>query len=175
MSRTTAAVLILALAAGCGYSKLAMAAEPEILLKDIKSKDVKVRMKAAEELGEVEGDKATAALCEAALDGNSKVAVASLQSLGKKSPELAKHFTTLVVDSNGKNRIGAIDKIGELADKGKPAVKALIGIAISSIARGDTRGVPGNFAYSAIRAISAIGGCDLSRAPFTRRFAARLG
>jgi hypothetical protein len=112
----------------CGGSS---AADTDGLLKDLKAKDAKVRLKAAESLATAEGGNVAAGLCEAVLDSNAKVSTAALRSLEKVAPDLSKHMATYAVDRIKGNRIAAIEEIGKLGDKGKPAVRALASILLT--------------------------------------------
>ena len=109
-------------------SSASRGAEPEALLNDLKAKDPKTRLKAAEALASGEGNKVIAGLCEAVLDVNAKVSTAALLSLDKVSPDLSKHMTTFYVDRIPQNRLKAIEEIGNMGDKGKPALRALMTI-----------------------------------------------
>lgn len=157
--RLLAPIILLALV--CGVSP---AADVDQLLKDLKDKDAKKRVKAATDLATVtDDDKAATALCEATNDPSSNVSKAALESLSKVRPDLYKHISTIVLDSNHRNRAEAAASLGGLGAKAKPAVRSLAIVAVTNSTftgnvkdSSDIRRV----GYEATKAIVAIGVTD---------------
>lgn len=106
------------------------AADTDALIKDLKAKEAKTRLKAAESLGDVpEDDKVTIALADAMFDTNAGVATAALKSLEKQRPDLYKPLSTMLLDKSSLIRIKAAAELSGLGEKAKPAVRAMTGIA----------------------------------------------
>lgn len=100
-------------------------------LKDLKSKNAKIRLKAVESLATSgdDSDKAVSALCEAAgSDTDRAVVVASLGAVEKLKPKLYKNFSTLVLDASIGAKTSAISEIGKLGNEGKPAIPTLLAV-----------------------------------------------
>ena len=93
--------------------------------KDLKSKDVKVRLKAVEKLADL-GDDASRPLCDAMLDSSPKVAQAALVALEKANPKLYKPVSALVLDAERSSRSFALKEIGKFREDGRPAINLLI-------------------------------------------------
>lgn len=106
------------------------AADTDALIKDLKAKEAKTRLKAAESLGSVpEDDKVTIALADAMFDSNTGVATAAVKSLEKQRPDLYKPLLTMMIDKALSARTKAAAELAGLGEKAKPAVRAMTGIA----------------------------------------------
>ncbi len=98
------------------------------LVKELKNKNSKVRMKAAQDLGE-KGEEAVSAakpLCDALMDPSPRVATASLQALEKVSPDLYGPLSTMMLDKSTQKHLNAIKELGFLGEKASPAINVLL-------------------------------------------------
>jgi HEAT repeat protein len=102
--------------------------ELEKLAKDLRHKDVKVRLKAVKSLAEKGEDAAPVAgpLCDALMDRSPQVAVAALEALEKVRPDLYKHVSTLVLDKDPKKQLKAIRELGLMGEKANPVFNLLL-------------------------------------------------
>lgn len=102
--------------------------EIDKLVKELRHKEVKVRIRAAEGLGKKGGEAATAAkpLCDAMLDLSPQVATAALESLEKVRPDLYKPLSTLILDKTTSKRLEAVRELGLLGEKAAPVANILI-------------------------------------------------
>ena len=102
--------------------------EYQPLVSQLKSKDVKVRLKAATELGgkgEAAASAATA-VCNAILDASPKVSEAALVALEKIRPDLYQPVSQMILDSNRTKQFEAIAALGRKAEKAAPAKNVLL-------------------------------------------------
>lgn len=88
--------------------------------KDLKSKDTKVRLKAAQRLADL-GEPASGPLCDAMLDKDLKVATAALKSLEKAAPKLHEPLNRLALYPDYTNQKRALVALADLGEKGRPA------------------------------------------------------
>jgi len=102
--------------------------ELEKLAKDLRHKDVKVRLKAVKSLAEKGEDAAPVAgpLCDALMDRSPQVAVAALEALEKVRPDLYKHVSTLVLDKDPYKQLEAIRELGLMGEKANPVSNLLL-------------------------------------------------
>ena len=108
----------------------------EALAKDLKSKDAKVRLQAAEELGKF-GPKAAdyaKELCDALLDANPMVAKAALKALGRVRPDLHKPLTQSP-DGAPQMRADGAKSLGALGIEAEPAAFVLVKSVAAAIAK----------------------------------------
>lgn len=113
---------------------VAAAADLAEVAAGLKSKDAKVREKAAEQLGAA-GKAAlpfARQLCDATLDPNQQVGVAALKAVGQIEPRLAQPLTNFLIAPQPKGgkiqstRNAAAEDIGQLGDLGLPAAGLLL-------------------------------------------------
>ncbi len=98
------------------------------LVTQLKDKDVKVRLKAAVDLGgkgEAAASTATA-LCDAILDTSPRVGEAALVALEKVRADLYKQVSVVILDKDRGRQFQAVAELGALADKALPAKKLLL-------------------------------------------------
>lgn len=102
--------------------------ELEKLVKDLRNKEVKVRLKAAESLGKKGQDAAPAAraLSDAILDLSPQVATACLEALEKVRPDLYKPLSVLILDKDSNKHLMAIREFGLMGEKATPVVSVLL-------------------------------------------------
>ena len=99
------------------------------LIKDLKSKDYKVRLKALDTLEKKGEDAKDAAkpICEAIIqDQNPKVALAALTTLEKVQPDLYKHVSVLLLDQAGYHRRQALGELAKMGEKAAPSIPILL-------------------------------------------------
>ena len=129
---------LLVLAIACGLATFAKPhavgaddkIDPEIekLIKDMKNKDVKVRLKAADALrakGE-EAAPASKALCDALIDLSPKVNIAALEALEKVRPDLYKPLSTMLLDGTRPKQLEAVKELGLMGEKALPVTNVLL-------------------------------------------------
>jgi len=98
-------------------------------IKDLKSKDIKVRLKALEALEKKGEDAKDAAksICEVIVrDPSPNVATAALTSLEKIRPDLYKHLSVLLLDESGRNRNNALEKLSEKKKEAEPTLPIIL-------------------------------------------------
>jgi hypothetical protein len=102
--------------------------ELEKLAKDLRHKDVKVRLKAVKSLAEKgeDADPVAGPLCDALMDRSPQVAVAALEALEKVRPDLYKHVSTLVLDKDPYKQLEAIRELGLMGEKANPVTNLLL-------------------------------------------------
>lgn len=105
-------------------------AELDKLINDLKAKDVKTRIKAANDLNAMGEDAATAtpALCQALLDVSPKVQEAALVAIEKVRPDLYKPLSQIVLDkSRYRNAtLQAVIALGKMREKASPTVPIIL-------------------------------------------------
>jgi HEAT repeat protein len=124
----------------------ALGPEVQALLKDLKGKDPKKRLIAAQDLGKL-GEKAPfevrRALCLVLLDRNEGLMKASLDSLRKIDPEFYKPLAVVMLNRSGDARDDQADvrravvEIGELRERGSAAEPILVALLKQSFAGGE--------------------------------------
>lgn len=112
---------------------------PELraIVDGLKAKDIKIRIKACDDLkakGE-DAAHATKYLCNSLMEPSLKVATAALNALETVSPQLYKPISTLVLDSNYQNQIDAGVALGLMGGKAKPAMCLMTALLRNSISR----------------------------------------
>lgn len=103
--------------------------------KNLRSKDPKVRLKAAEECGSL-GEAAallSKELCDVVLDPNQQVALAAFTALESVRPDLYKPLALLLIDKADYNREVGAEKLGKLGVDGKPAAAILVNVLRQSV------------------------------------------
>jgi hypothetical protein len=103
--------------------------------KNLKSKDPKVRLKAAEECGSL-GEAAaplSKELCDVVLDPNQQVALAAFTALESVRPDLYKPLALLLIDKDRYNREAGAMRLGKLGEDGKPATAILVNVLKQSV------------------------------------------
>ncbi len=109
----------------------------EALARDLKSKDAKVRLKAADELGKF-GPKAAdyaKELCDTLLDSDPAVAKAALKAFERVRPDLHKPLTQFLLDKYPKIRLEGAKGLGALGLQGEPAAFFLAKSLAASVAK----------------------------------------
>jgi HEAT repeat protein len=103
-------------------------AEVADLIKQLKSKKVADRVKAAEGLSKLgpEGKEASSALVDALMEKYPVNKEDYLGALEKVNPAIYKPLVTLLVDKNRIDRLKAVEDIGKLGAEGAPCTTALI-------------------------------------------------
>lgn len=100
----------------------------EAIIKDLKSKDNKVRLTALDRLGEMGEDAkpAGAAIVEFGILSKSvKVRDGAIAVFAKIDPEIQKEVVTLIIDENKRLKARAVETLGRLKEKSKAAVPAI--------------------------------------------------
>jgi hypothetical protein len=97
-------------------------------VKGLKDRAPAVRVKAAEEAGALGEEAAALApyLCEAALDPSPKVAKPMLWALGRVRPDLHPAVSVLVLDTDPRRHLAALQALGSLGEAGVPAAPVLL-------------------------------------------------
>ena len=95
------------------------------LLKDLKDKDARKRLAAAEKLGEMGADakSASESLVEAMMDSAVPVRNGAAEALEKINPAIHKHVVTILI---GQQKSVAITKIKDMGTDGLPALPVLV-------------------------------------------------
>lgn len=144
--------------------RAADAAEIKAFAKDLKNKDPKIRIKAANELGKIGSDAADVSkeLCDALLDSNPAVGLAVYNALEKVRPDLHKPIAKIMLDMNSEKRAEGVADLGTMAADAKPASFFLVtlltrmaaeDVAKKRIGKLEVRTVQ-NTAYEALRRIA---------------------
>ena len=120
--------------------------EVQALLKDLKGKDPKKRLIAAQDLGKL-GEKAPfevrQALCLALLDRNESLMKAALDSLQKIDPEFYRPLAIVLLNRSGNAREDQADvrraviEVGELRERGSAAEPVLVALLKQSFTAGE--------------------------------------
>jgi hypothetical protein len=99
-----------------------------VLVRDLKSKRVADRAKAADGLGPLaeKAGLASRALCETLLDTPPQVRLAAEHALEKVNPAIHRLVVPIVVDKDLRERVPAIQRVGALGEEGNPAVPVLV-------------------------------------------------
>lgn len=108
------------------------------LTKDLKHKDSKVRIAAAEEIGKLGADAKPIVrdLCDAILDKNADVSLAAFKSLEAIRPDLHKPLADFILDQSFAVKTEGVKALGRLKADGKPALGVLIAISSFGAAGG---------------------------------------
>lgn len=107
-------------------------------MKQLKDKDPRNRVKAADALGgqgEAAAD-AAGPLCDALLDSSPKVATAAIHAIEKVRPDLYKPLTALMVDNDPRNRLAGAKELGLMGDKAAPAINVVLACLRKELAKG---------------------------------------
>jgi hypothetical protein len=110
--------------------------EIDNLVKNLRSKDPKIRIGAAEGLmkkGE-EASAAAPALCDALLDPSSQVGLAALAAIEKVRPDLYKPLTKIVLERFLSLKIGAVRELGLMRQKALPTINVLLTVLRKELA-----------------------------------------
>ena len=120
---------------------------PELraIVDGLKAKDIKLRIKACDDLKAKGEDAAPATkyLCNSLMEPSLKVATAALNALEAVSPQLYKPISTLVLDSNYQNQIDAGVALGLMAENAKPAMGLLTALMRKAITMENSSGKSG--------------------------------
>ena len=125
-----------------GVASLASGADSAELLKSLKSPDAKVRQKAAESFAATgdDSDAAAAVLCEVLMEEkNAEVIAPLLTTLEGLRPRLYHSLSQYALEVSLANKAKAVQEIGSLGRRGKPAIAALLKIVI---ANNDNKPIP---------------------------------
>ena len=100
----------------------------EALVKDLRAKDPKVRVAAANGLKAIgeDADDAGGALCLATLDPAAAVREAALEAIEKVRPALYKNVVVLAVEADRGKRFQAIEALRKLEERALPAVPLVL-------------------------------------------------
>lgn len=128
---------MLCLVVACGSVR---AADLPELAKQVKDQDPRVRLKAVQELkamGRLAEDSPAAVrgICDAIADPSPAVSTAALSALEAVSPELYKPVSSMFVNRELSRRKVALQEIGRLKSRGKPAA-GLVGAVVTQAAAG---------------------------------------
>lgn len=140
----TVGVLALSVSPGLqAQDKAKLDAELEKMTKDLRHRDVKVRVAAVKALGEkgVDAGPAARSLCDALLDQSPQVAVAALEALEKVRPDLYKHVSTMVLDKDRQKQMTAIQELGLLGEKANPVITVLLARLRTELATRNVKGL----------------------------------
>jgi hypothetical protein len=104
--------------------------ELDEMAKQLKSKDIAVRLKSIETIA-AKGEAAAPVagpLCDAILDSSPRVKAAALAAVEKVRPDLYKPLAALLVDGDPYNRIRGAKELGLLEEQALPTVNILLSI-----------------------------------------------
>lgn len=101
--------------------------EVKKIAKDLKHKDAKVRLKAAEKLGALGKDAIPVVreLCDAILDPDAKVSLAAFKAIEGARPDLYKPLSKLILDANSGVKWAGVRELGELKAEAEPVANLL--------------------------------------------------
>jgi HEAT repeat protein len=121
-------VLTLVFSFGAAQEAGKIAPDLEKLIKELHSKEVKVKIKAAKSIGDrgPEAADAATALCDSLMDSSLQVGTMSLEALEKVRPDLYKHVSTLILDKDRLKQKQAIGELGLMGDKALPVTNILL-------------------------------------------------
>ncbi len=117
---------------------------PELraIVDELKAKDIKIRIKACDDLKAKGEDAAPATkyICNSLTDPSLKVATAALNALEVVSPQLYKPVSILVLDSHYQNQIDAGVALGLMGNKAKPAMGLMVALLRKAISTESSAG-----------------------------------
>ena len=110
------------------------------LAKNLRSPNPNVRFKAVQKLGQLEGadkEQVVTLLCDAVLDPVPRISNTALQFLENIHPELYKHIVVIMRDNKSVNRSQAIEALGKMGTKARPATRIMHSVIYKYIYAGD--------------------------------------